>query len=66
MNATQNIEYQVTRQLVQRRQTHSSRQSVDRVIKSLAAVAGTVILAVCIPELLLPIFFASAVLILGL
>ncbi|MFK8048957.1 MAG: hypothetical protein AB8B81_11045 [Halioglobus sp.] len=66
MNAARNIEYQITRQLLQRRAQESRIHSIDKVIKMLAGVAGTVILAVCVPELLLPIFFASAVLTLGL
>ena len=66
MNATRNIEYQITRQLLLRREQQSRRHSVDRVIKTLAAVTGAVILAVCVPELLLPIFFASAVVTLGI
>ncbi|MFT7176489.1 MAG: hypothetical protein ACJAUG_002495, partial [Halioglobus sp.] len=65
MNAARNIEFQITRQLVKRREAHRNSQSVDRVIKVLAAIAGALILAVCVPELLLPIFFASAVVTLG-
>lgn len=66
MNAARNIEYQITRQLLQRREEQCRNNSIDRVIKTLAAVTGAVILAVCVPELLLPIFFASAVVTLGL
>ena len=66
MNAARNIEYQITRQLLQRREEQAGNDSVDRVIKTLAAVTGLVILALCVPELLLPIFFASAVVTLGL
>jgi hypothetical protein len=66
MNAARNIEYQITRQLLLRRDEQSRNNSVNKVIKGLTAVVGTVILAVCVPELLLPIFFASAVVILGI
>ena len=66
MNATRNIEYQITRQLLQRREEQSRIHGIDRTIKILAAATGAVILAVCVPELLLPIFFASAVVTLGL
>lgn len=66
MNAARNIEFQITSQLVKRREAQRNSQSVDRMIKVLAAIAGALILAVCVPELLLPIFFASAVVTLGL
>lgn len=66
MNTARNIEYQITRQLLLRREEQSRNNVVNKVIKALTAVAGTVILAVCVPELLLPIFFASAVVILGI
>jgi hypothetical protein len=66
MTTARMIEYRITRDLVQRREHANRHRSVDRLIKALAVLAGVTIVAVCLPQLVLPFFVASMVFTLGL
>lgn len=66
MTTTRMIEYRITRDLVQRREHANRDRRVDRFIKALAVLAGIAIVAVCLPQLVLPFIVASMVFTLGL
>lgn len=66
MTTARMIEYRITRELVQRREHANRHRPADRLIKGLAVLAGVAIVAVCLPQLLLPFFVASMVFTLGL
>lgn len=65
MTTARMIEYRITRELLQRREDESRHRPADRFIKGLAVFAGMLIVVVALPELFLPIFVASLVVILG-
>jgi hypothetical protein len=60
------IEYRITRDLLQRREYVNRYRPADRLIKGLAVLAGVALVAVCLPQLLLPFFIVSTVFTLGL
>ena len=66
MTSARLIEYRITRQLMRRREVQASRTGVDTLIKGLALVAGVVMVALVLPELLLPVFLLSGCVALGL
>ena len=66
MTSTRMIEYRITRDLVQRREHANRYRRVDRFIKALAVLAGIAVVAMCLPQLLLPFFVVSLVFTLGL
>ena len=66
MTTTRMIEYRITRDLVQRREHANRDRRADRFIKALAVLAGIAIVAVCLPQLVLPFIVASMVFTLGL
>jgi hypothetical protein len=66
MSTVRRIEYRITRELLQRRENASRHRPADQFIKGMAIVAGAAIVAICLPQLLLPVFVASLVVILGL
>ena len=66
MTTARMIEYRITRELLHRRENESRHRGADQLIKGLAAASAAVLIAVCLPELLLPIFLASFVVVLGL
>ena len=66
MNSARMIEYRITRDLLQRRECEARHRSADQVIKGLAILSAVALVAVCLPQLLVPVFVACAVVTLGL
>lgn len=66
MSSARMIEYRITRELLQRRENESRHRPADQFIKGMAVLASVALVAVCLPQLLLPIFVVSFVVILGL
>jgi hypothetical protein len=65
MTTSRLIEYRITRDLLQRRESASRHPHADLFIKGLAIFAGVAAVSLLLPQLLLPIFVTSFVLILG-
>ena len=66
MSSARMIEYRITRELLQRRENESRHRPADHLIKGMAVLAAVALVSVCLPQLLLPIFVVSFVVILGL
>ena len=66
MSSARIIEYRITRELLQRRENAARHRSADQLIKGMAVLAAMALVSICLPQLLLPIFVVSFVLILGL
>ena len=66
MSTARMIENRITRELLQRRENASRHRPADQFIKGMAIFAGVTIVSICLPQLLLPVFVASLVVILGL
>lgn len=66
MSSARMIEYRITRELLRRREDQSRHRPADDLIKGMAVLAAVALVSVCLPQLLLPIFVVSFVVILGL
>jgi hypothetical protein len=59
------LEYQITRDLLKRRETVAKKRSAATFIKSVALFAGALVVVAFMPELLIPLFVGALLISLG-
>jgi hypothetical protein len=59
------LEYQITRDLLKRRETVAKKRSAATLIKSVALFAGALVVVAFMPELLIPLFVGALLISLG-